>query len=216
MSGTEAIDTPNIARPPSASLLRSSARFLVHLAVVYLIVNTVSQWLAGKIHTVILPLIQQHPPTTSGFQFLFSHLLLYSFAPAFVVAFLVAQRYHHPTALLVWVVPATILAFKIATFHSSTIFDDRLAAAIHHYLGGGFRIEEFANWVEFWDIVRNNPDMMRGMDQLHFAAPLYAAIGYCTGTLLSWRLPFPGIQRALSAMRPYSFRRKPQTNGQSE
>jgi hypothetical protein len=61
----------------STSFWRSDFGERQHLAAVYVIVNSTTMWLAGRIHETVLPLIQQHPPTESSFQFLFSHLFLF-------------------------------------------------------------------------------------------------------------------------------------------
>src|ERR1035441_3658345 len=168
--------------PIRASTTRQCVRYALHLAAVYLIVNSTTMWLAGRVRETVLPLIQQHPPTESSFQFLFSHLFVFSLFPSLLVAFAYAQWFPHRVALLVWVVPLAILIFKFCTF-PTTAFENHFAAAIHEYFGGGFLIEEFHNYRELFQLY-GNPDMRRGMQQLNATAPVYAAIGYSIGTWL--------------------------------
>jgi hypothetical protein len=56
--------------------------FALHLAAVYIIVIFATPWLAGWTRERLLPFLQY--PTSSGpFEFLFSHILIFSFVPAF-------------------------------------------------------------------------------------------------------------------------------------
>jgi hypothetical protein len=55
-------------------------RFLLHLAAVYAIAQYVAQ-LAGWTRLFLLPLLQL-PTSSSSFQFLFSHIFVFSFVPA--------------------------------------------------------------------------------------------------------------------------------------
>ena len=56
--------------------------FPLHLAAVYAIVIFGTPWLAGWTRERLLPFLQD--PTSSGhFEFLFSHILIFSFGPAF-------------------------------------------------------------------------------------------------------------------------------------
>ena len=50
------------ASPEEVSNVRQTVRYYLHLAAVYLIVNTTTMWLAGRVRDTVLPLIQQHPP----------------------------------------------------------------------------------------------------------------------------------------------------------
>ena len=118
----------------------------------------------------------------SSFQFLFSHIFLLSFLPGLVIGCLLAFRYHHRVALFVWIVPAAILGYKLVSMRTG-MMDNHFAAAYHHYFAGGFRIREFSNYKDMFEMVTTNRDMPRGMDQLRYTAPFYAAIGYC---LSSW------------------------------
>jgi ABC-type multidrug transport system permease subunit len=55
--------------------------FLLHLTAVYAMVKFCTPWLAGWTRGTLLPLLQT--PTSSGrFEFLFSHILAFSFIPA--------------------------------------------------------------------------------------------------------------------------------------
>ena len=79
--------------PKGVSSVRQTVRYCLHLAAVYLIVNSTTMWLAGRVRETVLPLIQQHPPTESSFQFLFSHLFVFSLFPALLVAFAAFHEY---------------------------------------------------------------------------------------------------------------------------
>jgi hypothetical protein len=151
--------------------------FLLHVAVVYAIVNFCTVWLAGWTRGRLLPFLEIRTTSSSQFEFLFTHLLMFSFVPAFLAG-LVNARFKHKVAQFVWLVPATILAYKFATFPAQSVLQSHLSAAFHQYFAGGFLIREFGDWHDFWSIVDSNPDMTRGLAQMTFTAPFYAGIGY--------------------------------------
>ncbi len=191
---------------PTPSILRQIVRFGLHLLAVYAIVNITTMWLAGFVHGRFLPLLQQHPPTVSSFQFAFSHLLAFSFYPAAALAFLYAHWYRHKVACFVWLVPLAVLAYKFIDFHSNASVlsagNSQFAAAFHHYISGNFMISEFHSYGELFQMAASNPDMSRGMDQYHYTAPLYAAIGYSVGTLIGINMPTPKLHATLDLMKP--------------
>ena len=159
--------------------------FLVHLAVVYAIVNFCTPWLAGWTRGTLLPLLQK--PTSSGrFEFLFTHIFAFSVIPAFLTG-LINARFMHRAAQFVWLVPAVILAYKLITFPAASVLQSQSSTVFHQYFGGGFLVPEFRDWHEFWSIVSSNPDMTRGMAQLSFTAPFYAGVGYSTAAWIGRR-----------------------------
>ena len=159
--------------------------FLLHVAAVYAITNFCTPWLAGWTRGTLLPLVQ-HPTSSSSFEFLFSHLLAFSFVPAFAVG-LINARFKHRVAQFVWLVPTIILAYKFLFFPAPSVFHGQFSAAFHQYFGGGFLIPEFRDWHEFWTIVGSNSDMTRGRAQLDFTAPFYAGIGYSVAAWIGRR-----------------------------
>jgi len=159
--------------------------FLAHLAAVYAIVKFVTPWLAGWTRGTLLPLLQ-HPTSSGSFEFFFSHVLAFSFIPAFLSGS-VNARFRHKAAQFVWLVPALILAYKFATFSPPSVLQSQFPAAFHQYFGGGFVIPEFRDWHEFWSIVGSNSDMTRGMAQLQFTAPFYAGVGYSVAAWIGRR-----------------------------
>lgn len=197
---TTTADEEGVADSPKAvSTIRQTVRYCLHVTAVYLIVNTTTMWLAGRVHEVVLPFIQQHPPTVSSFQFAFSHLFLFSFFPAILVAFVYSQWYPHRVALFVWIIPVAILVYKIIAY-PTTAFQDHWATAFHEFLGGGFVIGEFHSYQELFQLAAY-PDMQRGMQQLNFTAPAYASIGYSVGTWLGINYRFPQLTTALRRRR---------------
>ncbi len=105
---------------------RQAIRFVLHLAAVYAIVYIASPWLIRQMYTTVLPLVLHHPPATSSLEFEFSHLFLFNFVSAMLVAFVHSVWFPHRVALYVWLVPSAILAFKLATY-PATLFQDRWA-----------------------------------------------------------------------------------------
>jgi hypothetical protein len=150
--------------------------FFLHLGAVYAIANFGTPWLSAWTRGTLLPLLQQ-PTSSSGFEFLFSHILAFSSVPAFAGG-LANARFKHRAAQFVWLVPTAILAYKFLTFPAPSVFHSQFSAAFHQYFAGGFRIPEFRDWHEFWTIVGTNPDMTRGKAQLDFTAPFYAGVAY--------------------------------------
>lgn len=160
--------------------------FLLHLAVVYIIVHFFTASLAGWTRGTVLPLL--HLPTSSSpFEFLYSHILALSFVPAFFAG-LINARFKHKAAQFVWLVPTVILAYKFATFPAPSVFQSQFTAAFHQYFGGGFVIGEFRDWREFWNIVESNSDMMRGMAQMRYTAPVYAGVAYSVAAWIGRRV----------------------------
>ena len=110
--------------------------FLFHLAVVYAIVNVCTPLLARWTRDTLLPLLQ-HPSSSGRFEYLYSHLFVFSFIPGFVAG-LVNARFRHKAAQFVWLLPALILAYKFAMFPSPSVLQGQLSAAFHQYFAGGF------------------------------------------------------------------------------
>jgi len=160
--------------------------FLLHLVAVYAIVKFCTAWLAGWTRGTLFPLLQIRTTSSSHFEFLFSHLLAFSFLPAFLVG-LINSRFKHKVAQFVWLVPAVILAYKLAIFPAPSVLQGQFSAAFHQYFGGGFVIREFRDWHDFWSIVDSNRDMTRGMAQLTFTAPFYAGVGYSVAAWIGRR-----------------------------
>jgi len=202
----------NVSSVPTnyASMLRQGTRFALHLLAVYLVVQFLTMWVAGRVHDIFLPFVLQHQPTVSYFQFAFSHLFAFSFFPALAVGFMYSEWFRHRVALLVWIVPAAVLAYKFATFPAS-LFQSHFALAFHEYFASGFTIPEFHSYRELFELVGPNPDMARGIQQLHYTAPVYAACGYSLGTWLPIRFTFPKIDAAVQSMKPG---RRPSTRDQ--
>jgi hypothetical protein len=161
-------------------------RFATHVAIVYGVVQFVTPGWAGWTYRSLLPLLHVRTSALSGFDFLFSNLAILSLAPAFLVA-LLTFRFRDKSTAFVWVVPAAVLAYKVATYMAPSMAPSVLESGgmsgLHYYLGSNFAISEFHSWREFWDLVATNPDMLRGMAQLRFTAPFYAGIGY---SLAAW------------------------------
>ena len=166
-------------------------QFLLHLAVVYLLANSVVVWLSAQFHNLILPLLGM-PSNQSRFAFAFNHLLLFSVMCG-LAAGIVAATYKHRAAQFVWIVPVIILVYKFLTFPAG-LFQDRFALAIHHYVAGGFLIPEFHTYQEMF--MGWNSDYERGIDQVRFTVPVYVGLAYgvasWAGARLGIRFPLFG------------------------
>jgi len=103
------------AKGPTTAL-RQLIRLLLHLAALYITVYVCSPWLAGAVYNFLMPGLSV-PRAGSSFQFFFSHLLAFSFIPAFLSG-LVNTRYRHAVALLVWIVPTAVLVYKLGGWPS--------------------------------------------------------------------------------------------------
>ena len=159
--------------------------FLPHLAAVYAIGNFCTASLAGWTRGTLLPLLR-HPTSSGSLEFLFSHIIVFSFIPAFLAG-LMNARFKQRVAQFVWLVPALILGYKFATFPASSVLQSQFSAAFHQYFGGGFLIPEFRDWSDFWSVAGSNPDMARGMAQLETSAPFYAGVGYSVAAWIGCR-----------------------------
>jgi hypothetical protein len=182
-----------------ASFVRQLLRFALHTTAVYVLANFTSMWVAGRIYAA-MPLILQHRPTDSPMQFAFSHLFLFSFSPALIVAFAYSQWYPHRVAQFVCIVPAAILAYMFCTF-STSAFESRFAAAYHEYFEGEFVIGTFNSFTELFRVASAS-EMQRALLQLRFTAPAYAGVGYSMGAWLGIRYEIPKVTEAWRKLRP--------------
>jgi hypothetical protein len=177
------MDDPTRGTGPAADHIdgRQILWFLLDLGAVYVLVELIVPCLIGWTHNSLLPALQ-HSSRSGRFEFAYSHILGFSFIPAFLLGLLNA-RFRRKAAQFVWLVPAAILAYKFVTFPSPSVFQRQFLAAFHQYFGGGFVIPEFRSWQEFALIATSNADMTRGMVQIRFTAPFYAGVGY---SLAAW------------------------------
>lgn len=170
----------------------SALWFVPHLVAVYILANFCAPQLAGWTHNTLLPFLLQRPVSSGRFEFGFSHLLAFSFIPAFLTG-LVNAKFKHRAAHFVWSVPTAILAYKFITFpvttsvlqSQSSVLQRHLSFAFHQFFSGGFHIPEFYNVKELWSITSSNPDMARGLAQLDFTAPFYAGVAYSIAAWIS-------------------------------
>jgi hypothetical protein len=167
--------------------------FFAHLAAVYLTVKFWTPRLAGWTWGTLLPLLQL-PTSLSSFAFLFSHIFVFSFVPAFVAG-LVMARFRPKAAQTVWLIPTVILAYKLVSYRAGISILSHSWPAFHHYFGGDFLIPEFYDWHQFWSMVGSSSDMTRGIAQLTFTAPFYAGVGY---SLAAWICHRTRMDRILS------------------
>lgn len=191
MGDTSEEELPLQAKPRRhASVGWQIIRFLLHLAAVYVIVKFSTPWLAGFTRNTLLPILQQPTSSSSTIEFLFSHIFLFSFGPAFLVG-LINARFKHRVAEFVWLVPTVVLAYKFFTYSTgASVLEGEswtVLSAFHQYFGGGFIVPDYRNWEEFWRIVASAPDMMRGMAQLTFTVPFYAGVGYSVAAWIGLR-----------------------------
>jgi hypothetical protein len=163
--------------------------FLLHLAAVYFVVKFVTLPLAGWVRGWLLPFLRE--PTSSGsFEFFFSHIFFFSFAPAFFLG-TIASQFKHKTAQFVSLVPAGILAYKLLTFTAvaTSVLQSQppSVSAFHQYFGGDFHIPEYRDFHDLFEIAASYPDMARGMAQLSFTAPFYAGVAYSVAVWIGHR-----------------------------
>jgi hypothetical protein len=156
----------------------------VHLAAIYTIVFFCAPWLAGWTHGRLLPLLG-YPTTSSRFEFFHSHILAFSFLPAFIGG-LASSKLEHKAAKFVWLPPAVILVYKCANFPVTSVFTSHFSAAFHQYFEGGFLIPEVRNWQDM-RAMAGSSDVVRALAQLDFSAPFYAGVGYSAATWISLR-----------------------------
>lgn len=161
-------------------------RFALHQAAVYALTTFCIGWFASWVWAV-LPFFS-YARSGSSLQFFYSHLLIFSTVPAFLTGLLNA-RFRHRVAQFVWVLPATLLAYKLITFpEKASVFQKEGWPALHYYFGGGFLIGEWHSWRELFNIMLSgNPDIKRGSAQVRFTAPFYAGLAYSLATLLGLR-----------------------------
>lgn len=178
----------------AVSLGRQTIRFVFHLASVYLVVLICSSALAGWTYRNLFSALQIHTKRSS-FEFLYTHLLFFSFVPAFLTG-LVNARFKHRVAEFVWIIPSLVLLYKLVTFPAmgSVLVQTSSWPALHEYFGGGFLIAEFHNWTQYAQLF-SNPDMVRGMTQRTFTAPFYGGVAYSLAAMIGRRNP--ALQTAL-------------------
>ena len=167
---------------------RQTLRFVFHLASVYLVVLICSSAFAGWTYRNLFSALQIHT-RRSSLEFLYTHLLFFSFVPAFLTG-LVNARFKHRVAEFVWIVPTLVLLYKLVTFPEmgSVLVHTSSWPALHEYFGGGFLIAEFHNWTQYAQLF-SNPDMLRGMTQRTFTAPFYGGVAYSLAAMIGRRNP---------------------------
>jgi hypothetical protein len=178
----------------------------LHLGAVYAIVTFCTPWLAGWTRGKLLPFLQ-HPTSSGGLEFLFSHMFAFSFFPALLTG-MVNGKFKHRVAEFVWLIPAAVLAYKLVTFPSasSVLVQNESWSAFHHYFGGGFMIPQSSNWRDFWAAVSSNgDDAIRGMDQFKFTAPFYAGVAYSLAAWIAIRTDLS--RRASEALKNWEERK---------
>lgn len=154
----------------------------IHLASVYISSRFLTPALGGQAFRWIYRM--SFPIEKSSFQFFYSHLFMLSILPAICLA-IVNIRYEQKTALFVWLLPSTILAYKFFTFHSG-IFQSQIGGAYHEYFSSNFVIPAYRNYREMFQGV--NSDLLRGAEQARFTSPFFASIAYTIVALIGWRV----------------------------
>jgi len=166
-----------VANAPGVAWGWQPFRYALHLAAAYGIAVFVTPYFAGWTGGTLLPLLG-HAPVNRHFEFFFSHLLAFSFIPAFVAGF-VNARFRHAVAEFVWVVPCAILAYRIAIYaHTSSVLysSSGIPQGFYHYFDSEFSIPSYSDYKEMFQSFSGNPDVFRGLDQLHYTAPFYASL----------------------------------------
>lgn len=180
------------------SALWQATRFVLHLSAVYLLVYVCALQLAGLTYRFLLPAIQV-PTRSSGFEFIYNHLLFFSAVPAFASG-LANARFKHRVAQFVWVVPAIVLAYKLFSFPvKASLLEAHSWPSLHEYFAGGFSIPDPNGWNEFVRMITWNPDLARASGQLRFTAPFYAGLAYSFAAMLGLRSEF--LRTALEKLR---------------
>jgi|HubBroStandDraft_3_1064219.scaffolds.fasta_scaffold98465_2 hypothetical protein len=162
-------------------------QFGFHTFAVYMLVRWITPRLAELTYSKISPILLRRPLAESSIQFFFSHLLAFSFFPAFVAGF-VSVKFLRRGATLAWAIPVAILAygffFASATVYPTTIWDSDFAPAIHNYFGGGFNIPVIHDYKDLTLDSGLMGDFLRGSLQFRTTAPAYGGIAYSLGAWL--------------------------------
>ncbi len=164
--------------------------FVVHLILIYLAVTLITPRLGYLTRQILLGLFP-HQVTATRFEFMFSHLLIFSLIPTFVAGLLMS-RWNEKAAMFVWLLPAAILAIKLLSFPRATgsVFGPQPSHwrhVFHYYFGGGFVVPDFHDWQEFWSDVLTTPDYARGMAQMTYSSPFYAGAAYSLAAFVAVR-----------------------------
>ena len=176
--------------PPRSGFGWQVIWFVGHLVVVYGVVSFCTPWIAGFVRRLMM--LVGEPTSLTSFEFLFDHIFLFSFIPALLLG-LFLPKSGHQTALLVWLLPAAILAYKFLTFPSSSVFSSQFSAAYHHYFEGAFIMPDLRTRDDFLALAPG--DAIRALAQLQITAPFYAAIAYSAGSWAGYRF---GLAKKIS------------------
>jgi hypothetical protein len=168
------------------SWLRDAGWFVLQLGLLWMGSRWMVLSLGGFYYSHILA-IYQRPVVVSGFEFVFSHIFEFAFFPALVAGTLISS-FRQRSAQFVWILPTLVLAYKLITFHGdASVFrhtSGDLGTAIHYYFGRNFSIGTWRNYRELFELAASNPDMKRGLNQVSFAAPFFATVGYSVAAAL--------------------------------
>ncbi len=157
-----------------------------HLAAVYVSARLFTPWIAGRIYAWTFPSVSSGSQSDLGF--LLCHIFVLSFVPA-LIAGLVNAGFDCETAMLVWVIPSSILAYQCLILPVG-VMQSHITVVYHEYFAGGFVVPRYRNYGELFAVVGANPDILRGIQQLRFTAPFYAAVAYSIS----------GVSRKLAAL----------------
>lgn len=108
---------------------RETFRLVLHVLAVYLIAHFSCPWLSAQIYAW-RPVFGFRAPV-SRFEFLFSHIFMFTTIPA-ILAGLASARFRHKAAEFAWIVPTVLIMYKLLTFQTSIMRGNRLVAAFHY------------------------------------------------------------------------------------
>lgn len=191
---------PQTPLHPDYSGLKVAVRQgFLHLALVYAVTLLTFPWMLDIFYRILTALSGPNS-RVNPFQFVFSHLLVFSLALGISAGFGATRFFDNRVVLLIWLVPAMFLAycffFRAPGMYPTMILDSDFRQAFHYYFGKGFHFtNELDSQREIGRyFLRNAPDFLRGVAQLRVTVPAYVGIAYSAGAWLSfrWRATSPG------------------------
>lgn len=179
-----------LSAPPKLSWLKRIVRYALHLIFLYAVVEFSIIALPHLIYDAIH--WSDHWSGLLPFQaeaFLFSHLLIFSVAPALVAGLLINAKLRHQAAKYIWIVPVVVLAYEFVFngpgMYPTMLGDSDFRRAFHFFFGGGLPTD-VTNW---------HADWYRVWWQLLFTVPAYAGIAYSIGAFFGMSAKTRGLQR---------------------
>lgn len=195
--------TPGAAPTPSLDATRASYThwpfqalfYVLHVGAVYLSGIGFALQTSAFVHDWLLPHLDQ-PTEASRMEFYGNHLLWWCLIVGGLSGFFTG-RFRPKLAKLAWIVPTTVLLYKLLSFHGpvqSVLGASTGQNAFGYYFGTGFVLPAYRGFIAFYDQI-GTYEAIRMFEQMIVTGPFYAGIAYSAAALIATRVKLPSLRQ---------------------